>query len=94
MSSGSASWPGARRLVGGESGEGLGRGSLSTVGRLVVDCEAVTGMWQQVYQYNSTTLQVPTVLVRPLFGWKEVDSFSVTDEERERPAADIYTTAE
>jgi hypothetical protein len=48
----------------------------------------------QVYQYNSTTLQVPTVLVRPLFGWKEVDSFSVTDEERERPAADIYTTAE
>lgn len=48
----------------------------------------------QVYQYNSTILQVPAVLVRPLFGWKEVDSFSVTDEERERPAADIYVSAD
>jgi len=46
----------------------------------------------QVYQYNSTILQVPAVLIRPLFGWDTVDSFSVDDEERERPAADIYST--
>ncbi len=46
----------------------------------------------QVYQYNSTILQVPAVFLRPLFGWRPVESFSVDDEERERPRADIYST--
>ena len=46
----------------------------------------------QVYQYNSTILQLPAVLVRPLFGWQTVDSFSATDEERERPEASVYAT--
>lgn len=48
---------------------------------------------QQVYTYNSTILQVPAVFLRPIFGWKTVDSFSATDEARERPSADIYTTS-
>ncbi len=46
----------------------------------------------QVYQYNSTILQVPATFMRPLFGWKTVDSFSVDDEERERPLVDVYST--
>jgi hypothetical protein len=33
---------------------------------------------------------VPAVLLRPLFGWKDVDMFSAQDEERERPQASIY----
>ena len=44
----------------------------------------------QVYQYNSTILQVPATLMRPLFGWKTVDSFSADETERERPAAVLY----
>lgn len=46
----------------------------------------------QVYQYNSTILQVPAAFMRPLFGWKPVEMFSADDEERERPTADIYAT--
>ena len=44
---------------------------------------------EQVYQYNATIQQVPAVLLRPLFGWKAVDSFSASDEERRRPEASI-----
>ena len=44
----------------------------------------------QVYQYNSTILQVPATFMRPLFGWKTVDSFSADENERERPAAVLY----
>lgn len=44
----------------------------------------------QVYQYNVAITTVPGALLRPLFGWKEVDMFSADDEERERPTADIY----
>lgn len=47
----------------------------------------------QVYQHNSTILQVPAVFIRPLFGWKTVDSFSADDAERERPEASIYSTS-
>lgn len=47
---------------------------------------------QQVYQYDSTILQVPAVFLRPLFGWKTVDSFSADDEKRARPEARIYPT--
>ena len=46
----------------------------------------------QVYQYNVAITTIPGVLLRPLFGWKTVESFSVDDEERERPTADIYAT--
>lgn len=45
----------------------------------------------QVYQYNSTILQVPALVMRPLFGWKTVDSFSADEEARERPQASVYS---
>ena len=44
----------------------------------------------QVYLYNVKIQTVPAVFVRPLFGWKAVDSFSADETERERPTADIY----
>lgn len=44
----------------------------------------------QVYQYNVAIATVPGALLRPLFGWREVEMFSADDEERERPTADIY----
>ncbi len=47
----------------------------------------------QVYQYNSTILQVPATFLRPLFGWRTVDSFSADDAERARPTADIHSTS-
>jgi LemA protein len=40
---------------------------------------------EQVYQYNATIQQLPAVVLRPLFGWKAVDSFSAEPSERERP---------
>jgi LemA protein len=40
---------------------------------------------EQVYQYNATIQQLPAVVLRPLFGWKAVDSFSANEQERERP---------
>ncbi len=46
----------------------------------------------QVYQYNVAITTVPGVLLRPLFGWKTVDSFSADEDERDRPTADIYAT--
>ncbi len=44
----------------------------------------------QVYQYNSTILQVPATFMRPLLGWRTVDSFSASEEERTRPETEIY----
>ena len=44
----------------------------------------------QVYQYNVVISTIPGALLRPLFGWREVDMFSADDEERERPPAEIY----
>jgi LemA protein len=44
----------------------------------------------QVYQHNVAITTVPGALLRPLFGWREVEMFSAADEERERPAAEIY----
>ena len=44
---------------------------------------------EQVYQYNATILQVPALFLKPLFGWKTVDSFSADDEERARPEASV-----
>jgi hypothetical protein len=40
-----------------------------------------------VYQYNATIQQVPALLLKPLFGWRSVDSFSAESSERLRPAA-------
>ena len=44
----------------------------------------------QVYQYNVAITTIPGALLRPLFGWREVEMFSADDEERERPSTDIY----
>jgi hypothetical protein len=43
----------------------------------------------QVYEYNSTILQVPAAFLRPMFGWKPGDSFSATEVERQRPEAGL-----
>ena len=43
----------------------------------------------QVYQHNVAITTIPGALLRPLFGWREVDMFSADEEERERPAARI-----
>ena len=42
-----------------------------------------------VYQHYVAITTVPGTLIRPLFGWREVDMFSADDEARERPAAGI-----
>jgi len=44
----------------------------------------------QVYQYNVAITTIPGALIRPMFGWKEVEMFAADDAERERPTADIY----
>jgi LemA protein len=46
----------------------------------------------QVYQLNVAITTVPGALLRPLFGWKEVEMFSADEEERGRPEAEIYAT--
>jgi LemA protein len=46
----------------------------------------------QVYQLNVAITTIPGTLLRPLFGWKEVEMFSADDQERERPAAEIHTS--
>ena len=43
----------------------------------------------QVYQYNVVISTIPGAILRPLFGWHEVDMFSADDEERERPDVEI-----
>jgi LemA protein len=45
----------------------------------------------QVYQYNVAISTIPGALIRPLFGWKDVEMFSADDESRDRPAADVYS---
>lgn len=44
----------------------------------------------QVYQYNVAITTIPGALLRPLFGWQEVEMFATDDTARERPAANIY----
>ena len=48
---------------------------------------------EQVFQYNATIGQVPALLLRPLLGWKTVDMFSASPDERDRPTADVSVTA-
>jgi hypothetical protein len=47
---------------------------------------------QEVYQYNVAISTVPGMILRPLLGWKTVDSFSADEQERERPVADVYAS--
>ncbi len=44
----------------------------------------------QVYQYNVSIKTVPGTLIRPLFGWREVDMFEATEEERVKPETVLY----
>lgn len=46
----------------------------------------------QVWQYNVAISTIPGALLRPLFGWKEVEMFAAADEERERPEASVYAS--
>ncbi len=46
----------------------------------------------QVYLYQTQIHTFPTMWLRPLVGWRDVEMFSASDEERERPVADIYAT--
>ena len=48
---------------------------------------------EQVYQYNATIQQVPALLLRPLLGWKTVEMFSASPDERDRPTTDVSVTA-
>jgi LemA protein len=48
---------------------------------------------EQVYQYNATILQVPALFLKPLFGWKTVDSFNADETERVRPEAHLRAEA-
>ena len=41
----------------------------------------------QVYQYQVAIHTMPAVLLRPFFGWRDVEMFSADDEDRERPEA-------
>jgi LemA protein len=45
---------------------------------------------QQVYLVNIAITTVPGMLLKPLFGWRTVESFSADEHERERPEASIY----
>ena len=45
---------------------------------------------QQVYQHNLVITTIPAMFLRPIFGWKTVDSFSADEHERDRPEANIY----
>ncbi len=44
----------------------------------------------QVYQYSVSINTLPGVLLRPLFGWREVEMFSADENERQKPAADVH----
>jgi LemA protein len=44
---------------------------------------------EQVYCYDATIAQVPALFLRPLFGWKPVEMFSVQPDERLRPVTDV-----
>ena len=48
---------------------------------------------EQVYAYDSAIDTAAGVLLRPVFGWKDVPMFSASDEERGRPGATEITTA-
>ena len=43
----------------------------------------------QVYRYNTRIAQVPTNLLASLFGWAASPFFATSDDERERPSAEL-----
>jgi len=45
---------------------------------------------QQVYLVNTAISTLPGLMLRPLFGWQEVEMFSAEENERARPEASIY----
>lgn len=48
---------------------------------------------EQVYVYNTTISTVPGMILRPVFGWRTVESFSATDRERGVPPTDPMAPA-
>jgi len=46
----------------------------------------------QVYLVNTAINTVPGLLLKPVFGWIEVEMFSAEDDERGRPEASIYAS--
>jgi LemA protein len=43
----------------------------------------------QVYRYNTRITTLPTMLLAPLFGWRQRPFFAAKPEELERPATDL-----
>ena len=43
----------------------------------------------QVYRYNARITTLPTMLLAPMFGWKQRPFFAARPEELERPATDL-----
>ena len=43
----------------------------------------------QVYRYNARITTLPTLLIAPLFGWRERPFFAAQPEETARPATDL-----
>ena len=43
----------------------------------------------QVWMYQVNVHSFPTVLLRPLFGWEDVEMFSAEPEEREKPSTSL-----
>jgi LemA protein len=44
---------------------------------------------EQVYNANRAISTMPGLILRPIFGWKMVDPFSVQPSERQRPTVDV-----
>jgi hypothetical protein len=42
---------------------------------------------QQVYEHNSRIVQLPGAILRPLFGWREVEMFRAEESARVPPAS-------
>lgn len=49
---------------------------------------------EQVYRLNSAITTLPGLILRPVFGWRTVESFSASETERLRPAAALPDVAD
>jgi LemA protein len=47
----------------------------------------------QVYLVNTAINTVPGALLRPIFGWRDVEMFSADEADRERPSTDVYSAS-
>ena len=45
---------------------------------------------EQVFTYNVRVTTIPGLVLRPIFGWKTIDSFSAGDEEHMPPVIEPY----